>query len=236
MSDTGNPCAIVNDVCVETSCNYNYELINGHCELCARDNAVSFKPGKENCTVEACVYGYYPFGDTCVIDKIECTATNALHAEQKWSPNTHAYGPCIITECIDGFHVDANTCVPDVQTCKLEHGIGEKEYDHKQNKWGDCIAISCDPGYTNDPTLTNEAWKQCGQCNNMFAANGERVVVASSYSAECEIATCMYHGEKYILENNECRLICDERSDETGSRTWDGTKCVHKCNPGFTTW
>lgn len=234
ISVTGNACKIVDNVCVETACNYNYEMINGKCELCVRDNALSFKQGAGNCIVETCLYGYYPFGQSCVGDTRECSVAGAVYAEQKWNPKTNSFGPCEIKECSEGTHIDANTCVPDVQSCELEHGTGEKIYNNQLNKWGDCIATSCMPGYTNDPKLTNETWKQCGQCNNRFGTSGEPVV--SGYISECEIATCMYQGEKYILENNECRLICDERNDETGSRYWNGSKCVHNCNPGFLAW
>ena len=234
ISVTGNACKIVDNVCVETACNYNYEMINGKCELCVRDNALSFKQGAGNCIVETCLYGYYPFRQSCVGDTRECSVAGAVYAEQKWNPKTNSFGPCEIKECSEGTHIDANTCVPDVQSCELEHGTGEKIYNNQLNKWGDCIATSCMPGYTNDPKLTNETWKQCGQCNNRFGTSGEPVV--SGYISECEIATCMYQGEKYILENNECRLICDERNDETGSRYWNGSKCVHNCNPGFLAW
>ena len=234
ISVTGNPCKIINNVCVETSCNYDYEMINGKCELCVRDNALTFKSGAGNCIVESCLYGYHPFDQSCVPNTRECSIDGALSAEQKWDTKTNNFGPCMVTECAEGYHIDANTCVLDVQTCKLENGMGEKVYNHDLKKWGDCVVTTCKPGYTNDPSQTNETWKQCGQCNNMFGANGERAV--SSYLTECEIASCMYQGEKYILENNECVLICDERSDETGFRYWDGKKCVHECSPGFLTW
>ncbi len=234
ISVTGNPCKIIDNVCVETSCNYDYEMINGKCELCVRDNALTFKSGAGNCVVESCLYGYHPFGQSCVPNTRECSIDGALSAEQKWDTKTNNFGPCMVTECAEGYHIDANTCVLDVQTCELENGMGEKVYNHDLKKWGDCVVTTCKPGYTNDPLQTNETWKQCGQCNNMFGANGERAV--SSYLTECEIASCMYQGEKYILENNECVLICDERSDETGSRHWNGNKCVHECKPGFLTW
>ncbi|MDW2995647.1 MAG: InlB B-repeat-containing protein [Alphaproteobacteria bacterium] len=234
ISVTGNPCKIIDNVCVETSCNYDYEMINGKCELCVRDNALTFKSGAGNCIVESCLYGYHPFDQSCVPNTRECSIDGALSAEQKWDTKTNNFGPCMVTECAEGYHIDANTCVLDVQTCELENGMGEKVYNHDLKKWGDCVVTTCKPGYTNDPSQTNETWKQCGQCNNMFGANGERAV--SSYLTECEIASCMYQGEKYILENNECVLICDERSDETGSRHWNGNKCVHECKPGFLTW
>jgi hypothetical protein len=109
-------------------------------------------------------------------------------------------------------------------------------WNEKTQKWSDCVVVSCDAGFTNDPTETNETWKPCGECNNKYAANGERAV--SSYVKECEIAACMHQGKKYILENNECRLICDTQDDETGRRYWDerGKRCVHECKPGYEIW
>ena len=68
----------------------------------------------------------------------------------------------------------------------------------------------------------------------MYDTNGELAV--STYITECEIAACMYQGEKYTLENNECVPICESESDETGRRYWNGTKCVHECEDGYTTW
>jgi NADH:ubiquinone oxidoreductase subunit E len=64
--------------------------------------------------------------------------------------------------------------------------------------------------------------------------NGE--IAVSGYVTECEIASCMYQGEKYILENNECVPICEEETDETGHRYWNGKECVHDCNAGYSQW
>ena len=70
----------------------------------------------------------------------------------------------------------------------------------------------------------------------MYSAGGE--LAASSYVEGCEIATCMYEGELYTLENNECILICDTYSDETGSRKWNASrkKCESTCAPGYRAW
>ncbi len=239
VSDTGNPCDIIEkdgkQVCAETSCNYNFELIDGVCEPCARENAISYKQGG-NCVVESCATGYHPNGQECEDDVIVCSAPNAVAATQVWNAKKNAFGECIITECKRGYHLGENVCQLDEQTCELEHGIGRREWDVKNNKWGECIAIECDPGYTNDPSQTNELWQQCGRCNNMYSANGK--LAASSYVKDCEIAACMYQGELYNLENNECVLICDTYSDETGSRRWDDNlkKCVRDCKPGYMTW
>ncbi len=235
MSVNGNPCEIVDGVCIETSCSSSFEMINGICKPCAREHAISYKPSG-NCVVESCASGYHPNGQQCEEDVIGCSAPNAVAATQTWIASKNAFGACIITECEDGYHLGENACQVDEQTCELEHGIGTREWNHKTNKWGDCIATKCDPGYTNDPSQTNELWEQCGRCNNMYSANGE--LAASSYVQGCEIAACMYQGELYTLENNECRLICDTYSDETGSRRWNASrgKCERTCEPGYTSW
>jgi len=114
----------------------------------------------------------------------------------------------------------------DEQVCLLEHGTGVRQWNGTD--WGACIAQQCNPGYTR----TYGADAQCVACDNMYDANGERV--ASSYVDECEIATCMYHNEKYALENNQCVFVC-RGTDATGYRRWDDTKkrCVTTCNPGY---
>lgn len=235
VSVNGNPCEIVNGVCIETSCSSSFEMVNGICKPCAREHAISYKP-TGNCVVESCASGYHPNGQQCEEDVIECSAPNAVAATQTWIASKNAFGACVITECEDGYHLGENACQVDEQVCELEHGIGTREWNHKTNRWGDCIATKCDPGYTNDPSLTNELWEQCGRCNNMYSANGE--LAASSYVQGCEIAACMYQGELYTLENNECRLICDTYSDETGSRRWNASrgKCERTCEPGYTSW
>ena len=236
VSDTGNPCDIVDGVCVEKTCNYNYEMINGSCKPCARENAVSYKKDAGNCIVESCVSGFHPNGQACEANTVECSAPNAKAAAQVWDSTKNAFGECAIVECNDGYHLGANACQLDEQVCDLEHGVGLREWNHKTNTWGDCVATKCDPGYTNDRSLTNELWKQCGRCNNMYSAGGD--LAASSYIDGCEIASCMYEGELYTLENNECLLICDEYSDETGSRRWNASrkKCEHTCTPGYMPW
>ena len=236
VSKTGNPCDIVDGKCKETSCNYNFEMVGGVCKACERENALSYKQSGGNCIVETCVTGYHPNGQTCEVDVIECSAPNAVYAERAWDVRKQAFGECVISECAEGYHLDGNVCQADEQICVVEHGVGIREWNHKTNKWGDCIATKCDPGYTNDSSQTNELWKQCGRCNNMYSAGGE--LAASSYVEGCEIATCMYEGELYTLENNECILICDTYSDETGSRKWNASrkKCERTCAEGYREW
>ena len=231
----GNPCDVIDGICYEKSCMPQYEMIRGKCTPCDREHALSYKP-IGNCIVAECADGYHPNGQACEVNVVACDAPNAISAEQVWNANKNAFGECIITECDDGFHLAANSCQPDEQVCAIENGIGMREWNHKANAWGDCKATKCDPGYTDDPSMSGEKWKQCGRCNNMYGADGD--VAASSYVDGCEIASCMYQGEKYILEGNECVLICNNYSDETGSRYWDDSrkKCVHECTNGYTQW
>jgi hypothetical protein len=137
-----------------------------------------------------------------------------------------AYGSCQIQECIDGYHISSNACVLDEQFCAVPNGRGEREWNG--NAWGPCQVTLCDPGFENTGTA-------CSECANR-RVNGE--IAVSSYATECEIATCMYHGQKYILENNECRPICEDATDETGTKHWDNVakKCVRTCNPGYKMW
>ena len=237
QSTTGNPCEIVDGVCIETSCNAGYEMKDGVCEKCNRDFAISYKDGGA-CLVAECVLGYHPNGDQCEPDVQECTVPNAISAERTWDKQKQAFGSCIIKECEYGYHLSSNACVPDVQPCEVENGSGYKEWDTAKNGWGECIATKCNPGYTNDPSETNEHTKQCGECKNRYSVLGK--LAASSYVQGCEIASCMYQGELYNLEYNECVPICPmtEYEDETGTMIWDDSrkKCVRTCKDGYTMW
>ena len=239
VSDNGNPCEIVDNKCVETSCNGDFEMKNGKCEPCNREHALTYqKVG--NCIVASCEVNYHPNGQSCEYDVQECTAPNAVSAEKRWDAKLQAFSVCTILECDTGFHISSNACVSDQQPCTVEHGTGIKEWDHVTNQWGKCVPTYCDAGYTNDPDLVDsrDASKPCGVCRNKFAVDGE--IAASSYVRECEIASCMYQGEMYNLEDNECKPICSVvgYSDETGTEKWDATrkKCVRTCNAGYTSW
>jgi len=242
-SDTKNPCEIVDDACIERYCNPDYELIGGTCVQCNRENAITYRPN-DNCAIATCITGYHPSSDarTCEENVRECTAPDALRAEAVWDPKLKTFGKCEIKECIDGYHISSNTCVVDERPCTVEHGIGVQEWNPVTNSWGECIATSCEAGYTNDSSLTNERNVQCGQCRNKFSVLGE--VAASSYipGTDCEIASCLYQGELYNLDTaaNECVPICDVNGyeDETGTMIWDPSrkKCVRTCKAGYTMW
>ena len=236
-SATGNPCEIKDGVCIEKVCNSDYEMKNGICVPCDREFALSYKPDG-NCRVASCVAGYHPKDKECVPDVLECYAPNATYAEQKWNYNTNSFGLCIVKECEPGYHIASNACVSDMQPCEFEHGTGFKEWDYKNQRWGECIATACEPGYTNDSSETNDRVNQCGECKNKYGRNGS--IVVSSYIQGCEIASCMYQGELYALENNECIQICPakEYEDETGTMVWDEgkKKCVRTCKAGYTMW
>jgi len=237
MAD-GTPCMIVGDECIET-CASDQEMIDGVCTPCDREHALSYKPNG-NCQVASCTANYHPNGDQCEYNFKDCTMPNAEYSVQEWDFQRGGFGACTVQECEYGFHVSGNACVSDVQQCNVENGTGVREWNHRENKWGTCIATYCDPGYTNDPSETNEHGVQCGVCANRFGARGEPAVAVSSYVQGCEIASCMYQGELYNLENNECVRICPlkEEEDETGTRVWDPTreKCVTTCNDGYIPW
>ena len=236
-SDTGNPCEIIDGVCVETSCNPGYEMKDGICVDCDREYALSYREGGI-CQVAECVLGYHPNGDKCETNVQSCTAPNAISAERTWDYSKNAFGSCMIKECDYGYHLALNACVSDVQPCNVENGAGFKEWDSAINDWGECVATLCNPGYTNDPSETNEHTKQCGECKNKYSVLGK--LAASSYVQGCEIASCMYQGELYNLEYNECVPICpmSEYEDETGTMVWDESrkKCVRTCKEGYTMW
>lgn len=237
VSINGNNCDIIDGVCTETSCSSTYEMVNGLCKPCNRPNALSYAPDG-NCVIASCIIGYHVEGGKCLPDARKCTASYALSAHQTWDLKLGAYGTCIIEECANGYHVASNACVSDIQVCDIENGVGQMEWNHLAHAWGNCVATSCNVGYTMDPSLTNERWKQCGQCKNKFSVRGEQAV--SSYIRECEIGACLYQGELYNLENNECIPICDVNGyeDETGTMKWNATthKCDRRCKSGYLMW
>ena len=251
---TGYKCEYVGTECVRSGCEYNYrETSDGICEACDVENAISYMQNNNgmNCKVEHCAVGYHPQnGNTiCEEDVRDCTSKidHATKATETWSGKK--FGSCTVTECELGYHIEKNKCVSDIRDgCKIidklgnERGVGRQEWDTDTGKWGECIATSCYDGYTNDSGLTNEPWEQCGTCSNKFGVNGE--IAVSKYkpkatgASDCEIATCYYSGEKYVLKDNECRFVCNTYSDITGSRYWDEStkKCKHLCSDGYDTW
>ena len=236
-SETGNPCEIIDGVCVEKSCVGGFIMQDGKCVPCDVEYAITYKP-TGICQVAECVIGFHPNGNKCESNIQECTAPNAVYAEREWDFAKQAFGTCTIRECDYGFHLSSNACVADAQPCYVENGTGYKEWDYNLDDWGECVAVSCNPGYTNDPSETNERTKQCGECKNRYSVLGK--LAASSYVQGCEIASCMYQGELYNLEYNECVPICPmtEYEDETGTMIWDDSrkKCVRTCKDGYTMW
>ncbi len=239
QSVTGNPCEIVDNVCVETDCNGHYELISGHCMPCNREHAISYKP-MGNCVVDACVSGYHPQGDQCVSDVIVCNAPNATAAHQQWDNRHNKYGICVVTECADGYHVESNACADNIQPCDIANGVGEHEWNPDKQGWGECVAVSCNPGYTSDVTEMDarDGAQQCGRCRNAFGVEGQLAV--ERYSQGCEIAECKYPNELYDLQNNECVPICEVGGyeDETGYRRWNPNtkRCEIECHSGYRMW
>lgn len=203
---------------------------NGICEPCPEDySSVPGSVGLDACFLAACPTGQHIAHGACEDDVIICDAPYAATATRTWNPRLGAYGSCQIQECEDGYHVASNACVPNDQLCNVANGRGERIWNGTQ--WGNCVVTECDPGF--EPNASNTA---CGRCGNYMGADGQPAV--SSYITGCEIATCMYQGQKYALENGECIPICETASDDTGSKHWDNTtkKCVRTCNPGYKMW
>ncbi len=236
-SDSGNPCDVVDGVCVEKFCRPDFELINGVCEPCDREFALEYM-ANANCKITNCIAGYHPNtgGLACEPDEIECTAPNTITAVRIWNNAKKTYSNCTATECESGYHVLNGACVTDEQSCTVAHGVGVREWDMASGTWGPCIAIYCDPGYTDIAAESDEPNAPCGRCRNYYSILGEPA--ASSYVQGCELASCLYSGEKYILDGNECRPICENHSDETGTMKWNPAtkKCERICNPGYAMW
>ena len=200
----------------------------GVCEPCGE--GYSSAPGStsiNDCFLTECPDGQHMNHGQCDSDEISCDAPYATIATRTWNPILKAYGSCQIQECNEGYHIASNACVPDDGECVVANGRGTREWNN--GAWDTCEVTQCDPGYT-----ANNAGTACERCSNYLGYDGQPAV--SSYVAECEIASCMYQGQKYALINGQCESICEDDSDETGSKHWDGTKCVRTCNPGYKMW
>lgn len=168
----------------------------------------------------------------CMPNEKACSVPDALGtgAVRVWNDAIGTYGPCTVKVdgCNPGYHVSGNACVKDTETCVVEHGQGTRIWIDNQSGWSDCDVTTCDPGY-------EFIGNACVECGNR-RVNGE--VAVSGYIYECEIAACMYQGQKYALQGNECVPICENASDETGTKVWDErtNKCIRTCNPGYKMW
>jgi hypothetical protein len=225
--------------CKETKCNTGYQMVSGKCEPCGKPNALTYVAGG-NCLIGTCVSGYHPEngGQNCANDVAACEIPNATLAMRTYADGQ--WGECTVVACANSYHLSSNACVRNVKACVISNGTGEMEWigDPQTGSWGPCQAASCDSGYTSDPTLTNDRSQPCGVCKNFYGLLGERAV--STYSHECEIASCMYQGEQYALENNECVPLCDANGleDETGIVSWNPNahKCEVQCKAGYMCW
>ena len=207
-----------------------------HCEDC--DQYMTSLPAATSiaeCYWERCPEEnqHIEHGD-CVDNEKKCSAPDATDAVRVWNDTLKAYGACIVRECRDGYHISDNACVVDDETCTVANGHGEREWNSTTNRWGTCFVTTCDAGYeiNADGTGCDECWNR--RVNDEIAVSG--------YIYGCEIATCMYQGQKYALEMNECVPICSadryDPNDQSGTITWDERtkKCVRTCNPGYKMW
>ena len=228
------------------SCPAGSILVNGVCEQCAAgtyqsgNSCVQCPAGKtsyagatsiNDCFIDpgTCAPDEHVEQGECVSNTKECTVPHATSAKREWNASIGTYGPCVVETCdeANGYRVSGNACVKD--SCVVEHGSAETEWNVADNRW-ECIVTKCDPGYERSADD-----KSCVECYNR-RVDGE--IAVSSYVSECEIAACMYQGQKYTLDGNECRLICEEKTDETGSMIWDNIRkqCVRTCNKGYKMW
>ena len=174
----------------------------------------------------------------CVSNTRACSIPNATSAARIWNPAIGTYGPCTVIECdeANGYHESGNACVRN--TCTVAHGSAESEYVGGQ--W-ECFVTRCDPGY--EPSSDS---KSCVECANRYV-DGDLAV--SSYVSECEIAACMYQGQKYALEEQFGEKVCvpictmdrftrEDPNNPTGTIRWDDTakKCIRTCKPGYKMW
>lgn len=203
------------------------------------DNYTSYEGAAtiDECFLYHCDEGYHIEHGECVDDVKTCVVPNAPNAtggKRVWNDELKAYGPCITVECDYGYHISGNACVKDNETCTVPNGHGEHTWDGSTNQWGTCYVTNCDPGYY-------ESGNECVECENR-RVNDE--VAVSGYIYGCEIATCMYQGQKYALQMNECVPICtadrfnEDPNNPTGTIRWDDNtkRCIRTCNPGYKMW
>ena len=205
-----------------------YEVDNT-CEPCGTGySSVPGSTSPDDCFLSECPAGQHIDHGACYDNIIDCDAPYAENATRTWNETLRAYGSCQIQECQDGYHIASNACVPDSGDCVVANGRGERSWN---NGWSTCTNIECDPGFE-----LNSNGTACLRCSNYMGADGQPAV--SSYISGCEIATCMYQGQKYALNNGECEPICETETDNTGSKHWDNAtkRCVRTCNPGYKMW
>ena len=214
-----------------TPCQANtYWLNETTCEDCPEGyTSAQASTSIDQCLLSSCPGGQHMNHGECQDDVIPCDAPHATNAERTWNPALNAYGSCQILECEDGYHIASNACVPDDGLCTVPNGRGERTWNG--TAWGACENVECDPGFT-----PNSAGNACERCPNYMGDDGQPAV--SSYASGCEIASCMYQGQKYALINDNCEPICQTTTDDSGSKHWDNTqkKCVRTCNPGYKMW
>ncbi|MDR1071565.1 MAG: hypothetical protein LBL21_02915, partial [Rickettsiales bacterium] len=208
------------------------------CDACAEPDALDYKQVDNGaCVISSCKTGFHLEGNIsqCLSNVKSCEVQNGT-GEQIWT--SKSWGACAVKDCDPGYHIEGNMCLDDILPCAIANGEGKKEWigTATLGYWGACEATLCYAGYTSDHTLTNDWTTQCGRCNNYYGYDGLQAV--GSYSSECNIAVCMYQGEKYVLENDECVPICEDNSDESGAMQFDSVtnKCQRTCETGYISW
>ncbi len=223
------PCVAETQQCriLSVICDAGYYQDGTKCEPCPENySSIRGAVGVDACFLVSCPDGQHVEYGECKDDVIPCDAPNATNASRKWNETLRAYGSCIVAACETNYHVASNACTADTRACAVEGGRGEQVWDG--NKWGDCEITQCNPGFIDNGNT-------CVECPNR-RVDGE--IAVSSYATECEIASCMYQGQKYALEGDRCEPICNKPDDGTGHMEWNESqkKCVRTCNPGYKMW
>ena len=191
------PCDIANGtgmlntntgVCDIVSCNFGFELsLDGL-------SCVSVDLGT------TCSTGFEWDGTGCV----PCDVDNAL---------TFRTG-CEVATCRIGYHVRNNECVPNVESCSIPNGQGEREWVN--GNWGSCRAVDCDLGFhiANNACISNI--RTCAVANG----SGQQEWIGSATSGhwgDCEATSC-HAGFTYDRAlTNQWNVPCGRCNNAFGS-------------------
>jgi uncharacterized repeat protein (TIGR02543 family) len=222
----------------KTSCQRGQGWNGTSCVPCSLPGALDYSlAANGECVIAACAAGHHLDKDKneCAPNTRECSIEKG-EGVQSWT--NKSWGGCVVSDCDSDYHIENNMCVENTLPCAIDNGRGVKKWigSAANGHWSDCEAELCNAGYTSDRALTNDWTVPCGRCNNYYGYDGSPAV--GSYSSECNIAVCLYQGEKYVLEGDECVPICENREDDTGIMKFNsGTnKCERNCEDGYVSW
>lgn len=144
----------------------------------------------------------------------------------------NSIGRCEISSCNVNFHFDieSNSCILNSQACRLEGGIGEKNWIN--NQWSTCTLSTCEVGFHLEK---NNCLSNTKSCTNTSDQQGYQNWTINSWS-ECFISQCSLGTH---LFENEC--VSNSKScavaNGAGEQIWNGTSwdlCkIKTCNQNF---